>query len=139
MQARLLTLVGVALLVSCGGGADSGSAPPGPASPGDARPAMMGALCDAAAAETAEEAAGYFYGSAHRPLHELAAAVADRDRQRAARLLEAKRAVEDALPDGSGAGADWPARLDDLEEATRAALEVMGSPAPPCPTGDSTR
>ena len=73
----------------------------------------------------------------HGPLHTLADTVTEIDRGVAARLLEAKEAVESDLaaptPDGA-------ALVDDLEAliaATEDALVATGSPSPPPPTCDS--
>lgn len=98
--------------------------------------AVIEALCEAEAAgeagdATAAEAA--FEDRAHDGLHALAAEVQERDRAAAARLLEAKQAVESALR-GGGPAPDLGALLGDLEEAARAALgalemEVVGCEA----------
>lgn len=120
MRAGLVGLVLGLVAVGCGG---SGS--------GEA-PRLLVALCDAVAASPAE-AAGIFDRDAHGPLHELAARVAERDRRAAARLLQAKNAVERAADEP---GADLQPRLDELVAATRDALVAVGSPAPPCPTGE---
>lgn len=67
-----------------------------------------------------------FFDSAHDPLHRLAAEVVARDRASAARLLEAKQAVERSLDEGSPSLAD---DLDRLEAAARDALGFVGPTA----------
>lgn len=97
---------------------------------------VVAALCsarDAAAAADLEAAEASFYGDAHEPLHELAAATAEVDRSAAADLLRAKEAVESALA-GSVPAPVTTERLDALVEATRAATVALGHPAPGCDT-----
>ena len=69
-----------------------------------------------------------FIDRAHQPIHELATAVAREDRAVAARLLEAKQAVERDL-DGGAAG--LAGDLDRLLDATRRAIAATGQPPPP--------
>ena len=88
------------------------------------------AAATAARAGDATEARRIFFDRAHDPLHELAAAVGEQDRSAAARLLEAKEAVEAGLETG---GADLADDLDQLVVATGAALVANGDAQPePC-------
>ena len=67
----------------------------------------------------------------HGPLHTLADTAIDIDRGVAARLLEAKEAVEADL---AGPGPDGPTLVTDLEAlivATSDALVATGTPSPP--------
>lgn len=77
------------VLTGCGG------------SDGDAPYRSMGSgLCEAAMKAEAGDTAGaeeVFYDIVHQPLHDLAAATSEVDRALAARLLEAKEAVESGL------------------------------------------
>lgn len=115
-----LALVGLAA-AACGG--------PEPA----ATPTLLTALCEASAAAPAD-AVRIFERDVHRPLHDLAAQVTEGDRRVAARLLQAKNAVESAVEDpGSG----LQPRLDELVAATRDALVSVGMPAPACPGGET--
>ena len=72
-----------------------------------------------------------FFDAVHEPLHRLAAESAERDRAAAARLLEAKQAVERDFAQGSP---NLEGDLAVLSAATRAAIAAAGGPAPrPCP------
>lgn len=71
-----------------------------------------------------------FFDRVHQSLHELAAEAAASDRAAAARLLEAKEAVERDL---AGEPSVLRADLDRLLEATRLAIRAIGEPTPePC-------
>lgn len=113
------------LASSCGGGdqpAPAGTAP---------YAALAQGLCQARArAGEPDQARQAFFDNAHQPIHELAAAAAAGDRVAAARLLEAKQAVEgDLAGDPARLGVD----IDLLIEATRDALAAVGQPPPrPC-------
>ena len=74
-----------------------------------------------------------FFAEAHQQLHELAATTARTDRPAAARLLEAKEAVETALEHASPT---IPQDLGRLADTMRAALTATGREAPaPCGEG----
>jgi len=95
--------------------------------------AAVGGLCDIRARYTGdrEAANGVFYDASHEELHVIAAAAEVKDRAAAARLLQAKERVEadllaDPLPE------PFPADLDRLIDATRAALKLLGIDVPPC-------
>ena len=94
---------------------------------------VLAPLCDAIAAEDGPEATEVFESRAHRPLHTLADEVAGVDRDVAARLLEAKFAVETVVRDDAGAPhALVRQRLEDLAVEVRAALAALDRPAPDC-------
>jgi hypothetical protein len=94
------------------------------------------ALCEALAEVSRDPAAAaaIFYDRAHARLHDLARAVAKADRVGAARLLEAKQAVESDL-DGATPRRALDKDLDMLIAATRRALEVTSGAAPRCSGG----
>jgi len=76
-----------------------------------------------------------FYDTAHQPLHDLAAEVAEVDREVAARLLEAKEAVEsdlDTRPSGLGES------FQVLVSATNEALTATGHSPMPCAGGEGS-
>ena len=87
-------------------------------------------LCEAevlAGNGDAAAAHGVFLSRSHTPLHALAAQAAEVDRAPAARLLEAKAAVEVSLPTAAPtAGAD----LRRLAEATANAIETATGQRP---------
>lgn len=93
--------------------------------------ALYQGLCHTAArAGDVGAARRAFFDEAHQPLHELATATAAVDRPAAARLLEAKEAVEHDLD------VEGPAlreELDRLLQASRGAIAATREPAPaPC-------
>lgn len=92
---------------------------------------VLGDLCAAQGASEDPSSARTAFARAHGPLHDLAQDVQSRDRQTAARLLEDKQRVESALDRTPGPG-ELATPLADLVESARDALEVVGSPAPPC-------
>lgn len=96
--------------------------------------AGVAAVCAAAAGAVSGDIASArarFLDSAHEAMHDLARAVEVPDRSSAARLLEAKQAVESDL--GSGATAGTLAQhLFGLFDAGAAALDRLAIPAPPC-------
>lgn len=107
-------------------------APEGPADPSPAERAILG-LCEIRDASDLRTAETVFHDRSHETLHQLAADVEEVDRSAAADLLTAKQRIEadlagDELPDG------FVADVEDLLAATRAALDVLEVPAPPCPT-----
>jgi hypothetical protein len=72
-----------------------------------------------------------FFDRSHDTLHALARALAEVDRTRAARLLEAKNVVEVEVRSGPPPSS-LPTDLDRLIAATRAALTRLDQPAPGC-------
>ena len=104
------------------------------ATPADgATDTVLAPLCEAIATEDGTEAAEVFESRAHQPLHTLADEVAAVDRDVAARLLEAKFAVESVVRDDVGAPhALVRQRLEDLAVEVRAALTALDRPAPDC-------
>ena len=125
---RVFALVILVAATACAAGGDATSTTTRP------RPyaALYQGLCQTRA-EAAQPAAarGTYFDRVHQPLHELAADAARADRTAAARLLEAKQALErDLAGDTSLLGDD----LDRLLDATRRAIAATGRPAPePCP------
>ncbi len=75
---------------------------------------------------------GTFYDRSHEPLHTLARAMEPIDRALAARLLEAKEAVE-ADVNTQPLPATSAADLDHLIEVTGQVLQRLAIPAIPCP------
>ncbi len=130
----LLALVGVGVVVLAVAG-DDGSPSPAVEVGGRYSPAYAG-LCSArSAARSGDVAAarGAFFDRAHQPLHELAAGATARDRSAAARLLEAKEAVEAGL---AQAAPNLASDLDRLLAATASAVDAVGDPRPQsCPEG----
>lgn len=110
---------------------------PAPETPADGRAAeARNALCEAAMAVRQQDGATarqIFFGRAHQPLHELAAAAQEKSRAAAAALLEAKAKVE------TGFGLEPPATSlgDDLQtlarETGRALAVADGNDPGPCP------
>ncbi|MFP3900990.1 MAG: hypothetical protein ACLFXM_09040 [Acidimicrobiia bacterium] len=133
----LALLLAGALLAGCGddgGDATARSRAPAAASPGSPSVEVVASgLCDALAAAEAGDLAGARDMFDHGPLHDLADAVIDIDRGVAARLLEAKEAVESDLADGGVAPHRVAEDLRSLAAATGDALAVTGVPSPsPC-------
>lgn len=130
----LLALVGVGVVVLAVAG-DDGSPSPAVESLDRYGPTHAG-LCSArSAARSGDVAAarGAFFDRAHQPLHELAAEATARDRFAAARLLEAKEAVEAGL---GQAAPSLASDLDRLLTATVSAVDAIGDPRPQsCPEG----
>lgn len=91
------------------------------------------ALCDAMEAAEATDAGQVFERDAHAPLHDLADAVAEVDRDLAASVLEAKFAVE-TLTRGDTDAPDplLRQRLADLDVEVRRALEALDRPPTDC-------
>ena len=127
-RALLVLLAAVAATAAaCSGGDEA-------ASEASERPYATAArgLCDAVAEAAGGDAAAAraaFFDGAHQPLHELAAETAERDRAVAARLLEAKQAVEAALDDTNG---DLERAFDQLVAATTDALGAIDAGSLPC-------
>ena len=97
---------------------------------------VVAALCEARGhvLRDAGTAKAIFLDRAHDELHDLAGEVAEIDRSAAARLLEAKQAVEAELERRSSS-ADLAEELRALIASTRRALEVISGSAPSCPQG----
>lgn len=72
-----------------------------------------------------------FLDRVHVPLHVIAAAVEDDDRELAARLLESKQGVEEEFA-GKADPRELEDGLNDLIEGTAEALIALGVPAEPC-------
>jgi hypothetical protein len=125
----LCTLMTAGAMVACGGGR-----PRSESAGGDG--GIVAALCEARnrAVHDAAEAEAIFLDRAHDGLHHLAREVAEVDRSAAARLLEAKQAVEaDIERPSSGAGLEE--HLEALIASTRRALELSTGSAPSCAQG----
>ncbi|MPY94950.1 MAG: hypothetical protein GEV08_18395 [Acidimicrobiia bacterium] len=128
---RLVLTVATVLVVAAGCAADDAPTQPAAQTRYDA---ALAALCAAAAdARDAdvEAARRVFYDTAHQALHELAADAQRVDRPVAARLLEAKQAVEAGL-DAPATADELAARLDELGVAAHAALTATGNEASRC-------
>ncbi len=129
-MSRGRSIVAVVLLVvaaGCAGNGDGGST----ASNDDPYAELYQNLCQARAqARQPEAAREIFFDRVHQPLHELATETAGADRAAAAKLLEAKQAVErDLAHDPEALRGD----LDRLAEATRRAIPATGRATPdPC-------
>lgn len=127
MKPTYIALATSVLLVTtaCGGGDERAPTVTAPYT------ALARGLCQARArAGEPDQARRAFFDNAHQPIHELAAAAAAGDRVAAARLLEAKQAVEGDL---AGDPARLGVSIDLLIEATRGALAAVGQPPPrPC-------
>ncbi|HYX43402.1 MAG TPA: hypothetical protein VE760_00055 [Acidimicrobiales bacterium] len=133
------TAVALALAGCRGDDSSPAPAPPAPATTTTAREggayeaAFLG-LCAArsVAASDVNSARSTFYDRSHDPLHSIARDLEPVDRALAARLLEAKEAVEsDLRPDRPppSFGPD----LDRLVEVTGQALARLSLPVPRCP------
>lgn len=143
---RLRVVVGLltigSLFASCGGQDDrtdpATSASPEPTTatePSTSRTAAtdpaLAQLCGVLNAALAGELDVVRSTFDHGPLHTLADAAIDVDRGVAARLLEAKEAVESDLADPATAAATVAADLEALTTATAAALNATGTAVPP--------
>lgn len=129
-MSRCRSIVGAVLLVTaagCAGTGDGGSA----VSRDDRYVRLYQGLCQALAQASQPDAAReIFFDRVHQPLHQLAADATDADRAVAAKLLEAKQAVERDLADAPQL---LPGDLDRLAEATRWAIAATGGTTPvPC-------
>lgn len=94
-----------------------------------AYPGLARTLCRATSTGDTQAAADAF-AAAHAPLHELAADIAEVDRELAGRLHVAKQATETAL---RGEDADLAAaRLDELHGVARESLIAVGVNPPAC-------
>lgn len=120
-ERSLTALLGVAAFAvsACAGPADVAQE----ADDGGTYPGLAQTLCRATST-------GDTKAAAHAPLHELAAAVADVDRELAGRLHVAKQATEAAL---RGDDADLAAaRLEELHAVARESLTAVGETPPAC-------
>ena len=145
-QLRVVLLVGFAFsALGCGSDAPSTAATsttahvPAAAGATTIPPTSVGAnpyfagLCDVLDAVRSGDLATARSTFDHGPLHELADTVIDIDRSVAARLLEAKEAVEADLADDQIAVDQIAADLLTLTNATRTAYTAAGQPTPaPC-------
>ena len=136
LAAGIAALAVVALgLTGCGGDDPSPSPSPTTAAPGGAGydAAFLGLCAARASAGTdVNSARSTFYDRSHDPLHSIARDLEPVDRPLAARLLEAKQAVESGLrpdPAPPSLGPD----LDHLVEVTGQALVRLSRPVPRCP------
>lgn len=127
MNRRLAHFV-IALLVlvtgvtACGWGSDQS----------DGYQSAASGLCEASAEVDdgdIEGAESQFYDTVHQPLHDLAAEVSEVDRVIAARLLEAKEAVESRFEtDSAGLGEAFRSLVSAVNES----LTAIGHDSPPC-------
>jgi hypothetical protein len=126
-------------LVACGGygGSDQVTTPPVLPSgslgvvTAEAADAAVQGLCDVRDAPTAPAASATFYDRTHQELHVIAAATEERDRAKAASLLEAMQRVEAELEQPL-LPAGFSADVETLVGATRGALASIGLDAPGC-------
>ncbi len=144
-RGSLLALVALLVLVAgCSQGDDDGAPPPssgGPTVVVDGEPVPMARMTDALAnlctareeaTDRPRTAEARFFDRSHETLHVIARALEDGgDRPVAARLLEAKQKVESDLS-GLASGDRVAEDLGRLIEATRAALDRLAVPIPPC-------
>ena len=131
------TLAGATGATACSGNGSSPSATTAPTAtgpPGSAYQVAFVGLCLARASARIDvnTARSTFYDRSHDPLHLLAQDLAPLDRALAARLLEAKEAVEsdfgsDPVPPSLGPD------LDRLVQVTAEGLVRLSLPAPRCP------
>ncbi len=126
-------LAGAAACSGDGAEPSATSAPSSTAPPGNAYQVAFVGLCltRASARIDVNTARSTFYDRSHDPLHALASDLASVDRALAARLLEAKEAVESdfrAEPVPPSLGRD----LDRLVQVTGEGLARLSLPAPPC-------
>jgi len=97
----------------------------------EAAVATVRGLCDVRGASSAAAANATFYDQTHQELHVIAAATEERDRAKAAALLEAMQRVEAEL-ERPLLRAGFSADVESLVEATREALASIGLDAPGC-------
>ncbi len=130
-------IVAAALIVAgCGGGSDGGLTVEGERIPQRRINSAVEGLCEARDQAPADvtKARAAFYDRSHEMLHVIATALQPVDIPQAARLLEAKEAVESDL-DGPGPTPppDLVADLDNLLAVTRTGLDRLEVSAPRCP------
>jgi len=124
----LLVLAAVAAFALIGCGRDSTR----PASP---YRSAFSSLCQArveARAGDFRSAGRTFFDRVHQPIHELATLSATTDRAAAARLLEAKRPVEEDV--NQSRDSTLASDLERLLPAMAHAIEVTGAARPACPS-----
>lgn len=128
MNPQFLAGVVVVLTVAaCSGGSDTA----------DPYSLALSGLCEVSTAAESGDIAGaeeLFYDIVHRPLHDLAAETTEADRAVAARLLEAKEAVESAIDTQS----DLIDAVRTLIAATGEALAATGHDPLPCATQEDS-
>jgi len=119
-------LVFAAGVTACGGGSDQS----------DGYQSAASGLCEASTGVDygdIEGAESQFYDTVHQPLHDLAAEVSEVDRVIAARLLEAKEAVESGFDtDPAGLGEELRSLISAVDES----LIAIGDDPPPCASED---
>jgi len=104
----------------------------GASNPDDPYRSAASGLCEASTKADKGDVDGAgkeFYDTAHQPLHDLAAEVSDVDRAVAARLLEAKEAVESSL---EGDQSELGDSFHSLIAAADQALTATGHSQTPC-------
>ncbi len=128
-----VALSAVALLIAGPGRGERGEVPK-PAVSVDPYGLLLPGLCRTAAAVSGGDVAGasrMFTDNVHGPLHDIANEAAALDRATAARLLEAKQAVELGFERSPADPATLGSQLARLSATTRAALLATGRPAEP--------
>lgn len=121
-HSMIATFVLVTGVTACGGESN----------PSDGYQSAASGLCEATDMVDdgdIEGAESWFYDTVHQPLHDLAAEVSEVDRVTAARLLEAKEAVESGF-DGETAGLGDALRS--LVSTVDESLTAIGHDPPPC-------
>ena len=125
-------------LAACGGGYGGDASTPSPLPSGslgvvtpDSAAAAVRGLCDVRDAPDAPAANAAFYDRTHQELHVIAAATEERDRAKAASLLEAMQRVEAEL-ERPLLPAGFSADVDTLVGAARGALASIGLDAAGC-------
>lgn len=121
-HSMIAMVVVVAGVTACSGGSDRS----------DGYQSAASGLCEAttrAEEGDIEGAEARFYDTVHQSLHDLAAEVSEVDRVTAARLLEAKEAVESGF-DNEPAGLGETLRS--LISAVDESLTAIGHDPPPC-------
>ena len=135
MTRVVLSLTVVAVLAVTAGCAASSAERAQEPSSSDRYRSALDAVCTAvtdARAGDLTAARQAFYDTAHQALHELAADAARTDRPVAARLLEAKEAVESGFGSPAGA-AELASHLDALSITASAAITAAtGTPPKAC-------
>jgi hypothetical protein len=121
-HSMIATLVLVTGVTACNGGSDRS----------DGYQSAASGLCEASARGEEgdiEGAEAQFYNTVHQPLHDLAAEVSEVDRVIAARLLEAKEAVESGFEtDPAGLGEALRSLISAVDES----LTAIGHDPQPC-------
>lgn len=137
------TVAALIVLAACGSGADDPPAANDAAATNEAErttsttstpaadPAFV-QLCDVLASASGGDLEKVRTTFDHGPLHTLADAAIDVDRAVAARLLEAKEAVESGLTDPAMTAEQVATDLQALTEATGEAYAITDAPQPPC-------